>query len=524
MNSQQVILVDKNDKFLGYESREVCHTGRGRRHRAFVTLIFNSKNEVLLQKRRHMLFDGFWDLTAISHPLHVSGKDESYQQASDRALKKEMGIRHAEVKKVGAFNYFAKDGKNCENEYCAILVGKYDGKYRANPSEVYESKWVSFEEFLGDMAKNPKKYASWTLLAAKNLKGFAKENEFKSMLKNFLEIFEVYSSNYFAQKIKNSSKYQKLITKFYEDFADFTTGGKRLRAFLVYLGFMLGSKDINLKQGKKVFPISLAVEILHSFLLMHDDVIDRSDMRRDKLTIHKRYEKIFGSHYGISQAIVLGDIACFEAFKLVNSSEFSPELRLVCQNKLSDVLLETAYGEALDVEYSYKRPKIADIMQIADLKTARYTFVGPLSLGGILSKCSSAQMKAIREFGLLVGIAFQIQDDFLGVFADEKTLGKSILSDMREGKNTLLIYKTRELVSASDRIVIDSVWGKQNASLADLERIKIIIKKCKADVWCEEQMQMLVEKAKKYVKLMTRDKKLEKVMVELADFMVNRSK
>ncbi len=460
MNNQTLILVDDNDKLLGYAPRSLCHEAYGRRHRAFVTLIFNSKNQVLLQKRKHSLFDGFWDLTAISHPLHFDSQDESFQEASDRALKNEMGIAHVEIKNIGAFNYFAQDGKNCENEYCVVLVGEHNGKYKANRNAVYDSKWMDFNAFLNDIKKNSKEYTPWAILASKQLKETKLESEFELMLKKFRVTFEEYLADYFAQKIKDSSEYPKLITKFYEDLADFTEGGKRMRAFLVYLGYVIGGG----RNLQKVLPISLAVEIIHSFLLIHDDIIDKSETRRGKVTIHKRYEKLFDSHYGVSQAIVLGDMAYLEAFNLVNSSEFSPDLRIICQNKLNKVLLETVYGEVLDVEYSYKKPKFSDIMQIADLKTARYSFVGPLSVGGILSKCSDGQMKALLEFGLLVGLAFQLQDDYLGVFGDEKILGKSVLSDMREGKNTLLIYKARELGTATDRKLINRLWGKSTSS------------------------------------------------------------
>lgn len=179
---QTLLLVDEKDKFLGYAPRKECHSGEGKRHRAFVTLLFDSKNQVLLQKRKHRLFDNFWDLTAISHPLHFSEEtksqraketksfDESYQEASDRALKKEMGIAHVAVKKVGAFNYFAKDGENCENEYCAVLVGRYDGRYKPNPDEAYETKQIDFDQFVVDVKASPSQYTPWAVLAVKQLK------------------------------------------------------------------------------------------------------------------------------------------------------------------------------------------------------------------------------------------------------------------------------------------------------------------------------------------------------------------
>ena len=170
MVEQTLILVGTRDNFLGYAFRGECHSGKGRRHRAFVTLLFDSQNRVTLQKRKHRLFDNLWDLTAISHPLHTDVGDESYQQASDRALLKEMGVSHVPVRKVGAFNYFARDGKNCENEYCAVLIGRHDGKCSPNPEEVYESKKVNFDDFVADVSENPQKYTPWAVLAVKKLK------------------------------------------------------------------------------------------------------------------------------------------------------------------------------------------------------------------------------------------------------------------------------------------------------------------------------------------------------------------
>lgn len=518
MNPQQVILVDKNDNFLGYEGREVCHSGLGKRHRAFVTLIFNSKNEVLLQKRRHMLFDGFWDLTAISHPLHIKGRDESYQQASDRALFKEMGITHAELKKIGAFNYFAKDGQNCENEYCAVLVGKYDGKYKANPAEVYDSKWVGFEEFLADVSKNPKKYAPWAVLASKKLKDFKMKNGYETLLSEFLAKFVPYQENYLRETKTKLFKFSRKYD-FAADLADFMKGGKKLRAFLVYLGYLCaGGKKIG-----EVLPACLAFEVVHSFFLIHDDVMDRADLRREKQTVHKKYGKS-DSHFGESIAILWGDIAAFEAVSLIVNSSIETSKKQKVLQIFTDTVLSTGWGQALDVIGSVESLSEADINNVNDLKTAKYSVISPFLVGATLALAGKTQLEAIEKFGLYTGRAFQLQDDYLGVFGDEKILGKSVLSDMREGKNTLLIYKTRELATVADRKVIDSVWGKQNATVSDLAKVKTIIARCGANKWCETEMQMLVEKAKKYVKLITSDAKLVKVIYEMTDFIVTRRK
>lgn len=175
MKFQKLVLVDKKDNFVGNASYEDCHRGKGVRHRAFVTLLFDKNNWVLLQRRKHRLFDGLWDLTAISHPLVNGVKTETYQQASDRALNKEMGIKGASITNIGAFNYFARDGKNCENEYCAVLVGNYDGRLNVNHREIYESKKVSFGDFIKELRSNKSNYTPWAIKAGPILQKYFKK-------------------------------------------------------------------------------------------------------------------------------------------------------------------------------------------------------------------------------------------------------------------------------------------------------------------------------------------------------------
>lgn len=169
-DDQTLLVVDDDNKFLGYAPRGECHSGKGKRHRAFVTLLFDSQNRVLLQKRKHRLFDGLWDLTAISHPLHTDEHDETFQEASDRALSKEMGIESVSIEDIGAFNYFARDKENCENEHCAVLIGYYDGEFKANTEEVYETAKTDFDDFAKDVENNPSKYTPWARLSVDVLK------------------------------------------------------------------------------------------------------------------------------------------------------------------------------------------------------------------------------------------------------------------------------------------------------------------------------------------------------------------
>jgi len=513
----QLIVVDENDKTLGFAGLEESHLGRGKHHRAFVTILLDSKERVILQRRKHRLFNGFWDLTAISHPLKIGKKVESYQQASDRALKKEMGIGHVKVKKIEAFNYFAKDGKNCENEYCAILTGEYSGKISPNKEEVYEYKRVKFDDFLLNIKKNPEKYTPWAKLAAEKYSNedFSLLNE---ELKKFIGEFSKYQQQFFIRRVNSSGKYSSLISNFYKDLADFSSGGKKLRPFLVYLGWIIaGKKDL-----PKILPIALAFELVHSFLLIHDDVIDRSDTRRGKPTLHNKFEKKFGSHYGISQAIILGDIACFEAFKLIAESDFTDQIKIKLISNFSVVLLETGYGEGLDVEYTYKKASLKEIFSVTNLKTARYSFFGPLILGAIAGGAEKSLISKLEKFALPLGSAFQLTDDILGTFGEEKTMGKSPISDLVEGKNTLLVYKAKELANTSDRKVLTTLWGKGLAKIPDLKKVREIIEKSGALAWAKTESMKETDKAKNFVNSISSDHKLQEVLDQLADFVVRR--
>lgn len=179
---QTLLLVDNQDRFLGkYADRSNCHKTPGLHHRAFVTMLFNYNGEVLLQKRKHQLFGNLWDLTCASHPVHRNGKDESYEEAAARALKTEMVIKNIKLSKIGGFNYFAQDGNNfCENEYCAILTGVYNGQVSPDSDQVYKYRWISIKRFFEEVGKKPSTFTPWAKLTAAKLK---RKNWNFSMLK-----------------------------------------------------------------------------------------------------------------------------------------------------------------------------------------------------------------------------------------------------------------------------------------------------------------------------------------------------
>lgn len=161
---QKVILVDKNDQIIGSEEKMKAHQ-LGKLHRAFSIFIFNSKGELLLQKRQKIKYHcgGLWSNTCCSHPR----PGETLQQATHRRLKQEMGF-DCKLKQAFSFIYKAKFNNGLtENEYDHVFIGKFDGKPKPNKAEVDGWKWISINELKKDILKNSKKYTPWLKIMVK---------------------------------------------------------------------------------------------------------------------------------------------------------------------------------------------------------------------------------------------------------------------------------------------------------------------------------------------------------------------
>ena len=273
--------------------------------------------------------------------------------------------------------------------------------------------------------------------------------EFKKYYQKEKEILNQKISNYNNNLVKESNPILKENLKY---FANLNTNGKLIRGVLVDLGYFL------LKNNKEYSnDLALAYEIFQTGILVHDDIIDKDEKRRGVNTIHfKEYsgDEQETKHLGNSIAICIGDFGLYEANKIISTSyKDDSNLSKVLIN-FNDTVLNTIKGEILDVVLPFESKNIGidnslleeSIMDIYRLKTAHYTIIGPLSVGLILAGCDEEKLKDISSFGEKVGIAFQIQDDILGIYSDE--MGKVVGSDIKEFKQTILyshIAKTEYL-------------------------------------------------------------------------------
>ena len=166
MSNQQVewlVLVDDNDREMGIDTRENCHRGMGRRHRAFVVFLFDQKGRMLLQRRsmKKKLWPAFWDVSVTSHVY----QGETYEGAGIRRSRQELNVSVGKLDRKLDYTYFAKFGDYCENEFCVLLVGKLQGEPDPNPDEIMETKFATMEELSIDMARNPDAYTPWFKIA-----------------------------------------------------------------------------------------------------------------------------------------------------------------------------------------------------------------------------------------------------------------------------------------------------------------------------------------------------------------------
>ncbi len=318
----------------------------------------------------------------------------------------------------------------------------------------------------------------------------------------------------------NSETPYPQITYLLNQFISASEGGKRLRGILVKMGYELGSKG---KQNKEIFLPAAAFEIFHTAILAQDDIIDKSILRRGKSTL---YKALGGDHHAISQTICLSDLGFFISNQLIIDSHFPDNLKNKALQIFNNTMLETVVGEMLDIELPLTKLSVneEDILSVYRLKTARYTFVGPLQVGAILAKADKKTLKAIEIFGESLGIAFQIQDDILGVFGDEIELGKSVVSDIEEGKMTLLYLHAYKRADKAQKEYLDMYYGTSKIDQSILDNIRRIFIDTKSLEYAKIQSEKYTSVAYDQIVKMTSDKTMRGLLKQLAAFLLNRTK
>ncbi len=258
-------------------------------------------------------------------------------------------------------------------------------------------------------------------------------------LQEFSKEFDTHFFVFVKAKIK---KYKSLakdqeIEDFISHVEMYLQGGKRLRPYGIYLGLSDSRKKIK----ETDWMVMIAVELIHALALIHDDIIDKSLTRRDVFSVNGFIEKkqtvVRGNkhHYANSQAILVGDLLYAAAFEILFKAKPNEKVYSLVQELLDEVIV----GQMIDVKLAASEQASKQlILRKAKYKTALYTFSRPFQIGALLGKLSDEKQQELFRIGEKLGILFQIQDDYLDVFGDEKILKKEGMNDIREGQQTLL--------------------------------------------------------------------------------------
>ena len=257
--------------------------------------------------------------------------------------------------------------------------------------------------------------------------------------------------------------------------------GKRIRPLLLILSYQ-GYKKKNSRITKDVYDASICIELLHNFMLIHDDIIDCSDLRRGKPTMHKMLRQTLKTDnlekLGLDLGIIAGDIVYAMAIEAFLSFKESPDRMKKAQRYFIQTAALTAMGECVDtLNGVMPMHKISekDVFLNYSLKTARYTFDCPLVVGALLAGAKDTEVRRLAELGLVIGQAFQIQDDIIGIFDTEKNIGKSVLSDLQESKKTILTCHAYATLKGKARKDFLYYFSKKKIGYADLRAVRNIL-------------------------------------------------
>ncbi len=242
-------------------------------------------------------------------------------------------------------------------------------------------------------------------------------------------------------------------------------GGKRIRPLLT-----LFSCDAVGGKWRNALPAALAIEILHNFTLVHDDIMDASDSRRGRATVHKKWNE--------NIAILVGDALIAVAYHSLLEST-SGRLEEIT-SLFTDGLLEVCEGQTLDMEFEQMYDvKVDHYLNMIEKKTGALLRIAA-AIGGVIGNANAKQLKALHEFGTFLGLAFQIQDDLLDVTAELIKLGKPVHNDIKTGKRTFLLLYANEQASKSQKLILQHVFNRTAGSTREINAVLDVYTQTKA--------------------------------------------
>lgn len=354
---------------------------------------------------------------------------------------------------------------------------------------------------------------------------------FVKTLLGFKQEVDLKITRYFDENISQARKRDKFLADILVYAKKISLeGGKRLRPALFFYGAI--STGRNKLERKKLIRLAAAIELVHIFLLIHDDVIDRGDLRHGIATINSQYakigKKIFklkdSQHFGNSVAIIMGDMVYTMAMELIIEAGLDARKSNEIILKLQKIVANTIIGQSQDMLIECKKTVLEkEVLKMYENKTAKYSFEGPLHLGLILADGKNEKvLKGFSEYAMALGIAFQIQDDIMGIFGNEKKMGKSAQSDITEGKKTILVLKAQQNATAAQRKSMQQILGNSAITKKDILEFQKIIRETGALEYASKMASGYIRKAQRVIVGLKINSETKEFLTGMADYLEAR--
>jgi len=280
------------------------------------------------------------------------------------------------------------------------------------------------------------------------------------------------------------------------------SGGKRLRPMLCYSAYRAAGGA----HGPEILNASGSLELLHTFAILHDDVMDQATLRRGRPALHRRLadERRAGGRaedadvFGVSVAVLAGDLALVLSDAMLTSSGFDAAALARALPSLEQMRRQAIAGQYLDLAQAGGPPAgAADAVLIGRLKTAGYSVEGPIAVGAALAAAPEELRSALCGYGAAVGEAFFLRDELLGLFGDPEATGKDADSDLRRGKPTSLMADALARSGPADRELLLGRWGDPGATVEELAALRAAVASTGALGAAAESIDGLIARAKK---------------------------
>ena len=526
---EEVVLLDAFGRPSGTQRKSAVHHARTPLHLAFSCHVVAPDGRVLLTRRAATkpTWPSTWSNACCGHPQ----PGETLRQAVTRRLGDELGLSPRRLGlAIPDFAYrAAMDGGTVEHELCPVVVAEVDRDAMPDPSEVDGVEWTTWEALRRRADERPETLSPWAVTQVAQLSALAPSplswldahlgpdtaaigevgldrpvaigarprpgatpvgasasagasaswdpvatvrDAVDRIIGEFLDQREREVAGLHPAATEVSGEVRRLVA----------AGGKRLRPAFAYWGH----RATGAEHDDGVLVAAAALELLHTFALIHDDVMDRSARRRGRPTAHvalagrHRRDGLDGEDgwFGTSGAVLAGDLAFLWSGELLASTPLPADGVERARQVFARLCTEVIGGQYLDLRLTHGADGAEDLArQVALLKSARYTVTRPLQLGAALAGrgADPALDAALGRYGDAVGLAFQLRDDVLGLFGDPELTGKSCVDDLREGKHTLLVVRALRLAAARDRRFLAGALGDPNLDEAATARCRRIV-------------------------------------------------